>query len=89
MVGTEAPTERETLEVFDPAEFVAVTVYEVEVRVAVGVPLITHVELLILRVPGRAGETVQFVIAAPLVARVVGETDIAAPTGPEVPAEPE
>ena len=70
-----------------PAEFVTVTVYDVEESVAVGVPLITQLDELILRVPGSAGEIVQFVIAAPLSFKVDGVTDIAEPTEPVLPVE--
>ena len=54
-----------------------------------GVPLITQVEVLILRPTERAGVATQFVIAAPLLVRVVGETDMATPMLPEVPVAPE
>ena len=63
--------------------------YEVEVRVPVGVPLITQVVELIDAHAGSAGEAVQLVIAAPLLLSVVGVTDMATPTVPEVPVAPE
>ena len=67
----------------------AVTVYAVEVSAAVGVPEITHVEVLIESDPGSAGEIVQLVMAVPPVLRVEGVTLIAEFTEPLVPVEAE
>ena len=85
MIGAEAPTERVTLAVLDPAEFVAVIVYEVAERVEVGVPEITQVELFIEAQAGRAGEAAQVVTDAPLIFKVEGATLIKLPTLPLVP----
>jgi hypothetical protein len=60
----------------------------VESRIPVGVPEITQDVVLILKPTVSAGEMVQFVIAAPLLFKVVGVTDIIAPTVPEVPVAP-
>ena len=60
-------TDNVTFAVDEPAELVAVTVYSVEAKTAEGVPLITQVVLLMESPPGRAGEIVQLVIAAPFV----------------------
>jgi hypothetical protein len=68
---------------------VATTEYAVEVKVPVGVPEITQVEVLILSPTESAGVATQLVIAAPLLLSVVGVTDIATPTVPEVPVAPE
>lgn len=56
-----------------------------EARVVVGVPEITHVELLILAHIGRAGDAVQDVMMEPLLLRVEGDTNIAFATLPVVP----
>ena len=48
-----------------PAEFVAEILKEVADNRPVGVPEITHVATFIERPDGRAGDDVQFVIAAP------------------------
>ena len=85
MTGADPPTERVTLAVVDPAELVAVIVYAVEARVAVGVPEITQVEALIDAQAGRAGEVEQDEIAAPLLEIVDGVTVITALTLPLVP----
>ena len=68
-----------------PAEFTAETVKFVEVRVTLGVPLITQVVALILSPEGSAGEIVQEVTPAPLLFSVVGVTVIKLPTTPLVP----
>ena len=63
----------------------------VELRRAVGVPAITHVEELTLSVAGNAVVLAlmsQAVIAAPLVVNVVGETLMAWLTVPAVPVAP-
>ncbi len=57
--------------------------------VPVGVPEITQVEVLIDNPTVSAGVATQLVISAPLLLSVVGETDIATPTEPEVPVAPE
>ena len=85
MIGADAPTERLTLAVFDPAEFVAVIVNEVAESVEVGVPEITHEELFIEAQAGRAGEAAQVVTDAPLILKVEGVTLIELPTLPLVP----
>ena len=59
--------------------------YVVEDRTPVGVPLITQVEVLRFSPTESAGNAVQLVTAAPLLLSVVGLTDIATPTLPEVP----
>ncbi len=59
--------------------------YEVELRVEVGVPEITQVEALIDAHAGRAGEAEHEVTAAPLLLRVDGVTVNIAPTLPFVP----
>jgi hypothetical protein len=71
-----------------PTEFVAVTVYEVEERTPLGVPLITQVVGAIESPTERTGDVVQFVIEAPRLLRVVGVTVIKVPTDPLVPVEP-
>ena len=89
-MGAEALTTNVTFAVLEPAEFVAVTVYKVEARVAFGVPEMTQVELLIVAHAGRAGEAVHDVIAAPLFSNVDGVTVInEGPTLPLVPVLPE
>ena len=85
MIGAEAPTDKLTLAVLDPAELVAVIVYEVDESVEVGVPEITQVELLIEAHAGRAGEAAQVVTDAPLILKVEGATLIKLPTLPVVP----
>ena len=85
MIGAEAPTDKLTLAVLDPAELVAVIVYEVAESVEVGVPEITQVELFIEAQAGRAGEAAQVVTDAPFVFKVEGETLIKLPTLPVVP----
>jgi hypothetical protein len=77
-----------TVALADPAELVAVTVNTVEARVTSGVPLIIQVEELIVSPLGRAGETLQALIAAPWLFKVVGATDMEVPTFPLVPLEP-
>ena len=88
MIGADAATESVTDDVADPALFIAVMVYDVEVKTSVGVPVITHVELLIDAHAGKAGLALQLVIEAPLSFNVVGKTDIATPTLPLVPVAP-
>jgi hypothetical protein len=68
-----------------PAEFTAETVKFVEVRLTLGVPLITQVVALILSPEGSAGEMVQEVTPPPLLFSVVGVTVIKLPTTPLVP----
>lgn len=87
IIGAEAPTDKVTLPVPDPAELVPVTVNDVEASVTVGTPLITQVNGLIVRPAGSAGDTTQPVIAAPLASSIDGVTDIATPTFPVVPVE--
>ncbi len=65
IAGASATTESETEAVTEPAELVAVMVYEVAARTASGVPLITQVEESIDAQAGSAGEAVQEVIEAP------------------------
>lgn len=85
-----AATERVTeAAIDDPTELTAVTEYVVGERTPVGVPEITHVEVLRLNSGERAGEIVQFVIAAPFGESVVGLTNIAVPTMALVPSAPE
>jgi hypothetical protein len=75
-----------------PAEFVAFRVNTVAPRAEVGVPEITQVLALTVKVEGRAEVPFlipQDVTEAPLALRVVGDTDIAAPTTPVVPVAPE
>jgi hypothetical protein len=60
----------------------------VSANVEVGVPLITHVVALIVSPAGSVGEALHPEIAAPLLLRVVGETDIAVPTEPVAPVAP-
>ena len=66
---------------------VIVIVYTVDERVFVDVPLITHVELLIVKPEESAGELEHDVIAAPLVVRVLGVTFMSEFTKPVVPVE--
>ena len=54
---------------------------------AVGVPLITHVVVLILSPAGSAGVVVQLVIADPLSANILGVIDIAELSWPVVPVD--
>ena len=54
-----------------------------------GVPEITQVEVFILNPTESAGVATQLVTTAPLLLRVVGVTDMATPTLPEVPVAPE
>ena len=71
-----------------PTELVAVTLKSVAPIAAAGVPEITQVEVSKVNPVGRAGAIAQFVIAAPLAERVVGETDIGEPNVPLVPVAP-
>ncbi len=48
----------------------------------------TQLNVLIERPAGKAGATVQFVIAAPLLLRIIGLTLMAIPTAPLVPRAP-
>ena len=66
----------------------AVTVNAVEAKVTVGVPLMTQVELSIDSPAGKAVVVVQEEIAAPLLFKVVGDTDISTATFPLVPVAP-
>ena len=77
-----------TEDVDDPAEFVVVTEKAVESKVSVGVPLMAHVKLSIESPVGSGGLVEQFVIAAPRLFKVVGDTDIATSTTPLVPVAP-
>ena len=70
-----------------PDELVAVTVKTVEAIELVGVPEITQVVLFIVKPETSAGEMVQLVMAALLVFKVEGVTDIADPTVPLVPVD--
>ena len=65
IIGAEAATDMLTVAVVEPTEFVAVTVYEVEVRVAVGVPEITHVVGFIDAHAGSVGDVLHDVITEP------------------------
>jgi hypothetical protein len=67
---------------------VAITLNSVGEMLALGVPEITQVVVLRLKPAGRPGVTLQFEIAAPLFARVVGVTVIATPIDPFVPEAP-
>jgi hypothetical protein len=88
-VGTLTPVERVTSAAVEgPAEFVAVMLKIVGAMTPEGVPEITQVVVLRLKPAGRPGVTLQFEIAAPLFARVVGVTVIATPTVPLAPAAP-
>ncbi len=84
----ESITDNVTATVVAPAELVAVTVKEVEARIAVGVPLIAQLDDEIESPAGSAGEMVQETAPPPLL-KVVGVTLIAALTMPEVPVAPE
>ena len=84
----ESVIDRVSDELTDPAELVAVTVKEVEARIAVGVPLIAQLDDEIESPPGSAGEIVQETAPPPSL-NVVGFTLIAALTMPEVPVAPE
>jgi hypothetical protein len=64
-----------------------VTAYEVAETALVGVPLMRQVELLMERPSGSSGEIEQLVIGAPPPEIAEGDTDIATPTVPKVPAE--
>ncbi len=70
-----------------PAELIAVTEYVVESSATVGVPEITQVEVLIFSPEGSAEATEQ-VMSAPFALKMMGATDIATPTVPEVPVAP-
>jgi len=74
-----------------PAELLAIKVNWVEVSGASGVPEITQVEVLIVAQEGSAvveAFTAQFEIDAPRALRVVGLTENATATVPEVPVAP-
>jgi hypothetical protein len=75
-----------------PAELLATRVKVVALRTAFGVPEITQVLPLTVAHPGSGvvpDFMLQDVIAAPLADSVFGETDIATPNVPLVPADPE
>lgn len=70
-----------------PAELVAMTLKIVGAIAPEGVPLITQVVVLRARPAGREGVTLQLVIAAPWLFKVLGVMDIGTPTVPLVPIE--
>jgi hypothetical protein len=82
-------TESETVASAElPAELVAINVYEVELKMPVGVPEITQVVAFTVAHEGSAVVPpfiAQPVILAPLPLTVVGLTDMAVPTIPAVP----
>jgi hypothetical protein len=83
------PVESVTLEPLEaPAKLKAVTVSTVGAITLLGVPEITHVRELSESPVGKLGVTEQLLIAAPLLARVVGFTDMATPTLPLLPLAP-
>jgi hypothetical protein len=70
-----------------PAEFVAMTLKIVGAIAPEGVPLITQVVVLRVSPAGREGVTLQLVIAAPWLFKVLGVMAIETPTVPFVPIE--
>jgi len=71
-----------------PIEFETETSSDVGLKDSVGVPLITQVELFIVRPNGKLGNMVQELIEEPLFKRDVGVIDILLPKDPFVPAAP-
>lgn len=71
-----------------PVELVAIILKVVGAIAALGVPLITQVVLLSVSVAGSAGVTLQLVMAAPRLFKMLGVILMATPTEPLVPAEP-
>ena len=71
-----------------PAELIALIKYVEAIMAEVGVPVMRQVTGLRVAHAGRAGVTVQLVMAAPFALMLVGLTVIGTPTAPLVPRAP-